>query len=90
MDPGTPADPTSVIERSAQKSLITEIKWLWERFVYYDYYIFECTLKDTLTAKSGDFSSSTPQVRPDLCVIIVQLLSNKKLGLRFEEERSLY
>ena len=45
---------------------------------------------DTLTAKNGDFSSSTPQVRPDLGIIVVQSLSNKNSGLRFEEERSLY
>ena len=39
-----PVDPTPVIERSAE----------------INYYFFECTLNDTLTAKNGDVSSSTP------------------------------
>ena len=33
--------------------------------VSFNYYFFVCTLKDTLTAKNGDVSSLTPQVRSE-------------------------
>ena len=54
-------DPIQVIERSAEikpenRDLNTSVS--------FNYYFFECTLNNTLTAKNGDVSWSTPQVRP--------------------------
>ena len=40
-------------------------KQILNKSVSFNYYFLECTLNDILTAKNGDVSSSTPQVRPE-------------------------
>ena len=56
---------------TCRPGLLTKVQWkrAWKqklnKSVSFNYYFFDCTLKDTLTAKNGDVSSSTTQVKPE-------------------------